>query len=269
MPSHKRLTDVLLDIKGVNLSLGGKRILRDVDVTITNSEGVGEVICFLGPSGIGKSVLSRVIAGLLKPDTGEVLLRQGPKMERTAPGKVCVVPQFYPLFDYTSVSTNLWIAGKMGGLTKSAINAKASLYIEAFDLKEHLGKYPKELSGGTKQRVAIARQLMCASNFLIMDEPFSGLDPIMKKEVMSAIVKLSQLDAYSTIIIVTHDVTEGLSIADRAWLMGLENGKAGAKIVESLDLAELGFAWREDIAKDPKFLAFVGEVKDKFQTLKG
>jgi ABC-type nitrate/sulfonate/bicarbonate transport system ATPase subunit len=177
------------------------------------------------------------------------------------------------MFDYMTVAQNLQIAGKMGGLSKGEINEKATGYIELFGLREHLAKYPRDLSGGTKQRVAIVRQLMCATNYMVMDEPFSGLDPIMKARAQEAIVKLSQLDEYNTVIIVTHDVTEGLTVSDTCWMMGYDkdavgNNILGARIVAHLDLADLGFAWRPDLERDPKFLQFVREVKDKFRNLK-
>lgn len=280
---HKRLDSVLLRIDHVSLTLGGKLILRDVCADVTNSEGVGEVIAFLGPSGIGKTQLSRVIAGLQAPSSGQVLLRGGSdggnlNLVPTGPGKVCMVPQNYPMFEYATVSNNLYIAGKQAGLSNEAINAKASTYIKAFGLESYLHVYPSRLSGGTRQRVAIARQLMCASNYLVLDEPFSGLDPIMKRRAMDAIVTLSLLDTYNTIIVVSHDVTEAMSIADRVWLMGLEKGfstredaKAGfipgARLIEQYDLAAEGLAWQPGIEKNPKFQDFVLMVKDKFQTL--
>lgn len=274
MLNYTRTDKVLLDIKNVSLSFGDKVILRDVNAQVTDlnreDQVQGQVICFLGPSGIGKTQLARVIAGLQKPTSGVVNLMEGKPTER---GKVGVVPQTYPLFDYATVGKNLYIAGKQAGLSKAQINEKATDYINAFGLLEHLGKFPRELSGGTKQRVAIARQLMCASYYMVMDEPFSGLDPIMKKRATNAIIKLAQLDSLNTIIVVTHDITEGLSVADTVWLMGYErdtDGKCleGARMVEQHDLAAMGFAFRPDIQRDPDFLNFVSTIKDRFQTLR-
>lgn len=288
MYEYKRTSEVLLDIKDVSLSFGSSLILRDVNAQVLDIERPdvqqGQVICFLGPSGIGKTQLSRIIAGLQPPSTGAVHLKDG----FTGRGRVCMVPQHYPMFDYLTVAGNLLVAGRMGGLAKKEINEKATELVEVFGLKEHLGKFPNALSGGTKQRVAIARQLMCASYYMVMDEPFSGLDPIMKKRTTDAIIKLSQLNTYNTVIIVTHDITEGLTVADTVWMMGYEkecgcHGRTchnpqvdcstpvnvlGAKLVETFNLAELGFAWRPDLDHDPKFLEFVRHVKDRFQTLR-
>lgn len=271
--SYTRTNTILLDIQKVSLSFGDKLILRDVNAIITDvvrpNVEQGQVICFLGPSGIGKTQLSRIVAGLQKPVEGQVLLQSG----ITGPGKVCMVPQDYPMFNYTTVAQNLIIAGKQKGLSKDEINRKASEYIEVFGLKEHLGKYPRELSGGTRQRVAIARQLMCAHHYIVMDEPFSGLDPTMKSRTTDVIVKLSQMDTYNTIIIVTHDVTEGLMCADTVWMMGYEKDESGAnipgaKLIKQYDLAQMGFAWRPNLDHDKDFIMFVREVKDQFKTLR-
>lgn len=265
--------DVLLELDKVNLSFGSNLVLRDVNAKVTRIDRAdvpcGRVICFLGPSGIGKTQLSRIIAGLQAPTSGSVRLKAGP----TGRGLVGMVPQFYPMFDYATVAGNLMIAGHQGGLDPKETNEKASSLIETFGLRDHLAKYPKELSGGTKQRVAIARQLMCASNYMVMDEPFSGLDPISKAKTMDAIIKLSQLDANHVIIVVTHAVTEGLTIADTVWMMGYEKGEdgkniAGARLVSTFDLAALGYAWHPDLEREPAFLSFAREVKDRFNTLR-
>lgn len=270
---YTRSEEALLTLDHVSLSFGDHLVLRDVCAKVTKidrkDQPNGEVICFLGPSGMGKTQLSRIIAGLQVPSGGEVRLKDGP----TAPGKVCMVPQSYPMFEYATVAENLRIAGKQGGLTKDQINARATEYIHLFDIGEHIAKYPRELSGGTKQRVAIARQLMCVSNYMVMDEPFSGLDPISKGKAMEAINNLAHRDAYNCIIIVTHDVTSGLTVADTVWMLGYErdtNGAPilGARLVDTFDLAALGFAWRPDLESDPKFLAFARQVKDRFKTLK-
>lgn len=268
--NYKRTEEKLLDIQDVTLKFGTKTVLHNVNATISNLERdqqvEGQVVCFLGPSGIGKTQLSRVIAGLQAPTSGQVLLKD----KVTKPGEVCMVPQNYPMFEYATVRENLLIAGKQANLSTQQINEKATTYIHTFGLEQYLHMYPKSLSGGTRQRVAIARQMMCASSYLVMDEPFSGLDPIMKRRAMDAIVKLSQMNTYNTIIIVTHDVTEGMSIADTVWLMGYLNPHAkeeGATILKQIDLAELGFAWRPDITRDPDFLKLVADVKDEFQNL--
>lgn len=264
--------EVLLELQNISMGFGSKLILRDVSVKVNKitTRPHGKVICFLGPSGMGKTILCRIIAGFQKPTTGRVLLRTC----ETAPGKVCVVPQNYPMFEYATVKANLEIAATNTGYDARTIQTNVAELVETFGLAEHLAKYPRELSGGTRQRVAIARQLMCPSNYIVMDEPFSGLDPISKASAMGAITALAARDVYNTIILVTHDVTSGLVVADTVWMLGLERSEdgscvAGARLVTTYDLAELGFAWREDIEQDPAFLVFAREVKNRFNTLGG
>lgn len=263
--SHEKTNELLLKVDHVTVQYGEKPILRDVNAEIYRREGVGAVICFLGPSGIGKTQLSRVIAGFINPRAGAVLLRGAHPVNK---GDVSMVPQNYPMFEYLTVKGNLAIAGKQAGHTKDQINDLASTLINEFGLSEHLDKYPRDLSGGTRQRVAIARQLMCAGHYMVMDEPFSGLDPLMKRVAMDSIVKLSRLDGYNMSIVVTHDILSGMAVADRVWLMGLEPGIPGARLVEDIDLAEKGLAYRDDIQTDPEFLNLVSYVNERFKTLK-
>jgi ABC-type nitrate/sulfonate/bicarbonate transport system ATPase subunit len=275
---YSRSQQKLLELQGVSLSFGNRPVLRDVNATITKIERPdaieGQVICFLGPSGMGKTQLSRIICGLQKPTSGVVLLDTDVP---TRKGLVGMVPQNYPLFEFMTVQQNLTVAGRQGGLTDAENTAKAAGFVDAFGLSDYLTLYPKALSGGTRQRVAIARQMMCADHYLVMDEPFSGLDPIMKAKASEAITQLAAKDGLNTIIVITHDISEGLAVADMVWLLGLEREITpagvsgflpGARLVEQYDLASMGFAWHPDIQSDPQFLEFVGVVKARFKTLR-
>lgn len=271
--SYVRTEEKLLTIDHVSLKFGNNLVLRDVCAEITDVEvegrTQGQVICFLGPSGIGKTQLSRIMAGLQTPTSGKVMLAG---QELTQKGKVGMVPQNYPLFDYLTVAENLLLAGKQGGLSKDVVLKSMTMYGTALGLTEHANKYPCELSGGTRQRVAIVRQMLCADHYIVMDEPFSGLDPIMKKAAADLIVKLSQLHSKNTIIIVTHDIAQGCAVADTVWLMGYEKDGdkflPGARLVEQYDLAALDLAWHPDIADDTRFQSFVRDINHRFHTLR-
>lgn len=249
--------EVLISIRDVSLKFGDKLILRDVNADIHNihrPDAVqGQVVCFLGPSGIGKTQLSRIVAGLQDPTTGSVLLNDGVP---TAPGAVGMVPQNYLVFDFFTVRENFQAAARnkifRGDLTHE------------FGLEPHLDKFPSQLSGGQRQRVAICRQLLCDHRTIVMDEPFSGLDPLMKQKACRVITQAANLNEHNTIIVVTHDIIEGMSIADTVWLMGRDKGVEGAHIIQTYDLAKEGLCWREDIIHEPKFLEKVAEVKDRF-----
>lgn len=266
----------LLTIDHVSLTLDNKLILRDVCADIVDIERAdcvaGQVICFLGPSGIGKTRLSRIIAGLDQPTIGRVLVSAGKTPQAVQKGMVGMVPQNYPLFEFMTVADNLLVAGTQAGLSANDANRYALGFVKEFELSQYLGLYPIQLSGGTRQRVAIVRQLMCSEHFIVMDEPFSGLDPIMKQRACELITRVANMDTLNTIILVTHDVTEGMAVADHVWLMGLERDEKGAyipgaKIVELIDFAAQGICWDPDIYRNPKFIAQVAEVKARFQTL--
>jgi ABC-type nitrate/sulfonate/bicarbonate transport system ATPase subunit len=274
-PAYTR-GDVLMAIDHVTLKYGDRVILRDVCAEIRDvvrppeHDATGQIVCFLGPSGIGKTQLCRVIAGLQRPTSGGVRLFQAvsgtPICYRDPPaGMVGMVPQNYPLFEFATVRENLVIAGGARHVDKA--EGKAHDLLAALDLEQYAGFYPKALSGGTRQRVAIARQLLCAGTFIVMDEPFSGLDPLMKRKTAMLLRKVANLNERNTIIIVTHDIVEGCSIADTVWSMGREAGKDGATLVRVDDLAALGLAWRDDPSGDRDFIEFVGELRAHFKTL--
>lgn len=260
--------DVLLSINHVSLSFGDRIVLRDVNAEIRDviRPGLvqGQIICFLGPSGIGKTQLSRVVAGLQAPTSGNVLLEESRAVHA---GLVGMVPQNYPLFEFATVRENFRIAGRQAGLSDANADRKAKPYIDAFDLSAHLLDYPAALSGGTRQRVAIVRQLLCAGHYLVMDEPFSGLDPVMKQHAADLIVQVANLDERNTIIVVTHDILQGCSVADTVWLMGREDQQPGARLVEQYDLVAEDLCWHAGLTRDPAFLRFVARVNDRFLTL--
>lgn len=260
---------VLLSIRDVSLKFGTKQVLSGVNTEIHNIERTdvtqGQVVCFLGPSGIGKTRLSRLIAGLDAPTSGSIALADG-KPARA--GAVGLVQQSYPLFPYMTARENLEVAAKMGGLkVKAAIDAKIAARAETLGITEQtLSLYPKQLSGGQRQRVAIIRQLLCSEHLIIMDEPFSGLDIKAKAAACKLIMDVAQLHTLNTIIVITHDVTEGMSVADMVWLMGVQKDapNSGASIIETYDLAERGLAWQPNIMDNPIFQEMVLRVKHRF-----
>lgn len=254
--------ETLLEIHKVGLRFGDRWVLKDVSAKVQNitRPGLqqGQVVCFLGPSGIGKTRLARLIAGLDTPTEGRIRLAGDMP---TCAGLVGLVAQSYPLFNFMTVKENLWVAAKQGGGTAANISG----YFQRLGLAPAvLDLYPQQLSGGQRQRVAIIRQLLCSEHVVIMDEPFSGLDIKAKQQACQLITQVAQLDTYNTIIVITHDVTEGMSVADTVWLMGVEAGRPGAHIVEEFDLAARELAWRPDIMDHPLFQEMVLHVKHRF-----
>ena len=273
-PEQVTFGETLLDVSGVSLSLGGHLILRDVNLRIRDIRRkdavAGQVVALLGPSGIGKTRLFRIIAGLDHPDTGEV--RVGEKGLPVEPGMVGVVAQSYPLFAHRTVLGNLLVAGHQAGLSSADSRKRATDYLSRFGLGEKAHLYPVQLSGGQRQRVAIAQQFMCSENFLLMDEPFSGLDPLAVESVSGLITEVAHSHELNTLIVVTHDIGAAIEVADMIWLLGRDRDEAGrvvpgARVKESYNLVERGLAWRKGLSSTPEYVELLREIRGRFQSL--
>jgi len=273
-PLPYELRETILKLEGVSRTLGGKVILRDVNLEVRNivrpGMSQGQVVGLLGPSGIGKTTLFRILAGLDAPDSGCVLLGQAAKpVER---GMVGVVAQRYPLFPHRTVLGNLAVAGRQAGLSGKASEEKSRELLKRFGLEEHERKYPVQLSGGQRQRAAIAQQFMCSEHFLLMDEPFSGLDPVAVERVSSFISEMAAADELSTFIVVTHDIAAAMEVSDTIWLLGRDRDAQGqiipgARVQATYNLIERGLAWRDGITTTPEFLETLGEIRSVFPRL--
>lgn len=269
--------ETLLKVDGVNLSYDGRPILRDVHAEIKRIEipgrKTGQIVGFLGPSGVGKTQLFRIIAGLHKPDSGQVLLMDEffKSYYPVEAGDVGVVAQNYPLFNHRTIISNLMLPLLKHNSAKTAEN-EVKLQLENFCLTDQTHLYPAQLSGGQRQRVAILQMILSGSRFILMDEPFSGLDMIMLEKTCQTIADMSDHGGNKTIIIVTHDITSAASISDHIWLLGHErdaqgNAIPGARVVETYDLLERGLCYTPGIITTPEFGATVREIKERFRTL--
>lgn len=251
----------LLTIEQMGLSYHGRTILRDVSLTIDNvvRPGLtqGQVVALIGPSGIGKTQLFRCIAGLQRPTTGQVLLNDN-KHEVT-PGEVGVVQQNYPLMPHRTLMSNLLLVSK----DTKRIND----LLVRFNLADRAELYPSQLSGGQRQRVSIIQQMLCSKYFILMDEPFSGLDVLAKATVCQLISEVASADELNTIIFTTHDLDSAAQIADTIWVMGREEGKEGATIRTVINLIDRGLAWNPNVDTHPNFAPTVRELKELFKTL--
>ncbi len=271
LPYH--LAQPLVTIENLSVNFD-KPILSGVSAAINNiqREGMqqGQVVCLLGPSGIGKTQLFRCIAGLQTPACGGVYLNG--KRTPVTPGEVGVVAQNYPLLAHRTVLGNLMVVAKRKIPDAQQAKARVMALLEEFGLAERALAYPAALSGGQRQRVAIAQQLLCSSHFLLMDEPFSGLDPAAKANVCEAILKISTVDELNTTIVITHDIESSICIADTLWLLGRDldaNGQptGGAHIKYQYDLIERGLAWHQNIDQTAAFFELSKEIKQRFAQL--
>ncbi|HEU4731594.1 MAG TPA: ABC transporter ATP-binding protein [Kofleriaceae bacterium] len=269
------LRDTLIKVEHVHAARGGRPVLRDVslevkDIVRPDVADQGQVVGVLGPSGIGKTTLFRILAGLDAPDRGRVLV--GERQDEVRAGMVGVVFQHYPLFEHRRVLDNLVTAARRAGGERGDREARACALLERFGLADRADAWPRELSGGQRQRVAILQQLVCGHTYLLMDEPFSGLDPISKQAACELIGELSRLHERNTIIIVTHDIREAVRVSDTLWLIGRDRTPSGepvpgSRIVETYNLIDRDLAWQPGIERTARFEAFVHELEDRFRTL--
>jgi polar amino acid transport system ATP-binding protein/sulfate transport system ATP-binding protein len=266
--------NTILKASGVSLTLGTNVILRDLNLEIRDlyrpGYVTGQIIGVLGPSGIGKTRLFRILSGIDRPETGEILI--GEKCEPVQRGMVGVVQQNYPLFEHRTVAGNLELAARAAGLGRSAAADKAAQYLKRFGLEDRADLYPCQLSGGQRQRVAIAQQFLCSEHFVLMDEPFSGLDLIAIEQVCKMIVEVANSDELNTVIVVTHDIAAAVTVADTLWLLGRDRDEhghiiPGAKVKKTYNLVEMGLTWREGISETKEFSDVVREIRGVFPTL--
>jgi ABC-type nitrate/sulfonate/bicarbonate transport system ATPase subunit len=258
--------EVILKVENVSLDYD-KPILRDVNFQVHNitrpNIHQGQVISLVGRSGIGKTQLFKILSGLLQPKTGKVLIEAD--LHPVKAGEVGIVPQNYILFNHRTIYNNLKI-GINGSLTTYSKKEKDDIihsYAERFGLGEHLKKYPMQLSGGQRQRVSIIQQILTGNKFILLDEPFSGLDPVVKDKVLELLVSVSVLNELNTMVIVSHDIENSLAISDTAFILANQADQPGATITETIDLIELGFAWDPDIKNKNAFRELVSQMKHK------
>ena len=270
LPGLAVLLEDLLVVKNVSRSFplnDGSRlqVLSDVSLTIRNIEHKPQIVSVLGPSGGGKTTFLRVLAGLDKPDSGQVSCFVAPDgMRPVRVGDVGVVFQRYPLFDDRIVLENLVEPARNSGLSKDEARRKALKYLEEFGLAQQVKSYPQQLSGGQRQRVAIAQQLIQERRYIILDEPFSGLDPNNINTVIRLLTRVASEHTHNTFIIITHDITSALIISDHVYLLGRPADAAaneGAHIVREYDMIAEGLAYRENIEDMPRFLEIRKEIK--------
>jgi iron(III) transport system ATP-binding protein len=204
-----------LDLRGICKSFGQFIALSDIHLTIQQ----GELVCFLGPSGCGKTTLLRVIAGLETQTSGEIY-QAGKDISRLAPAMrdYGIVFQSYALFPNLTVAENIAYGLVNQRKAKADISRRINDLLQLIGLPNSESKYPSQLSGGQQQRIALARALATNPSLLLLDEPLSALDALVRVRLRSEIKSLQQKLGVTTIM-VTHDQEEALAIADRIVVM--------------------------------------------------
>ena len=198
---------------------GGEEMpaLRDIDLSIQD----GEFVCLLGPSGCGKSTLLNVIAGFLRPTSGRVVAN-GREVREPGPDRAMVF-QEYALFPWMTVWDNVAFGLELAGRGRGEIREKVDAVLAKLTLMDFHGRFPKDLSGGMRQRVAIARCLVLDSPLLLMDEPFGALDALTRRSLQDELLRIWQ-EFRRTVVFVTHNIDEAVYLADRVVVMTYRPG---------------------------------------------
>lgn len=254
--------EVLLKAENVNLSLCGKPILRNINFSINNiiRPGVlqGQVVTLIGKSGIGKTQLFRILSGLQEPSSGRITINHNKTVKA---GDMGVIFQNYYLFEWRTIYTSMMLAARQNTSLKGREKEAIEKYVTEFGLKDILFQYPSQLSGGQQQRVSIIQQLLKGSDFLLLDEPFSGLDVCMLDKVVDLLLQVSLSDELKTLIIVSHDIATAVSISDTVFILGQEPGIPGATLRKEIDLIERDLAWEKNVKKCRCFQDTIEEIK--------
>ena len=212
----------MADIKLTNLnkSYGTVHILKDVNLDIKS----GEFIVFVGPSGCGKSTLLRAISGLDQVSSGTLEIDNA-VVNEVPPSKrgIAMVFQSYALYPHMSVFENIGFALENQGLSRAEIKTKVEAVGEMLQLTSYLTRLPKALSGGQRQRVAIGRAIVRGAKVFLFDEPLSNLDAALRVQMRMEIAKLKRDLPKTTMVYVTHDQVEAMTMADR--IVVLQAGK--------------------------------------------
>jgi NitT/TauT family transport system ATP-binding protein/sulfonate transport system ATP-binding protein len=213
---------IILNISGVTkrFTVGDDEVeaLAPVDLAIPR----GEFVCMIGASGCGKSTLLRIIAGFEEPTTGEVAIDGKPV---TGPGSDRgMVFQDYALFPWMTVWQNISFGPRQRHLAREEIDKTTDEFIRMVGLERFADRYPNQLSGGMKQRVAIARVLANNANILLMDEPFGALDALTREQLQNELLQIWKRTGVTTIF-VTHSVEEAVLLADRVLVMSAGPGR--------------------------------------------
>ncbi len=219
----------IIALRGVTKSWGGGRAAALAEVDLEVSEG--QFVCLCGPSGCGKTTVLNLVAGLEFPTAGEVRVRgeavRGPSPERT------VMFQESALFPWLTVRRNVEFPLEVAGVPRAERDARVERYLKMVHLWRSRDSRPHELSGGMRQRAAMARALVSEPQMLLMDEPFAALDA-QTRDVLHAELERIWLETRKTVVFVTHNVREAARLGDRVVIFGTRPGRVKRDLTVAL-----------------------------------
>ena len=220
-------SEVILEVRNVSFGYDEREIISNINLELRDNE----LVSLLGVSGSGKSTLFNIIAGLLKPDAGKVIYRG-----EDITGKSGIISYSFQkdlLLPYMTIEENVALPLLIKKEKKSKALVKANEMLKEFKLDAYAKKYPKELSGGMRQRIALIRTHLFSKDVSLLDEPFSALDAITKDEMHDWYMNMRRKYNTSTIFI-THDVDEAILLSDRIYILGDGDIKTEIKIEASV-----------------------------------
>ncbi len=252
------MQNTLLYVENLSVAYGDKTIIKDINLTekdvVREGRVTGQVIAIVGRSGRGKSTLFKALTGLVKPTTGKVLIADtNTGTENDAKevneGDIGFVDQKYTLFRNKTVYQSLLFALRKKNLPKEQKHEQIMTYLKEWGLENEKDKYPNELSGGQRQRTAVIEQIFCSGHYMVLDEPFSGLDIGNIEDVKKAFNLITSSHEFNTIIYSTHDIELAVELADSIYVIGyptIEGKKMDyGTIVKHFDMKEMELAWKD------------------------
>lgn len=259
--------DIILHVDNLSVAYGEHVIIQNVSLlerNVTRKDMTqGQTIAVVGRSGRGKSTFFRALTGLVAPTKGRVLIPDYTKSptngmqpaKNVEEGDVGFVDQKYTLFRHKTVMDSFLFALRNSKLSASEKKEKAGIYLAEWGLEKTKDKFPNELSGGQRQRVAIIEQLLSSGHYMVLDEPFSGLDVGNIINARKSFDLIDQGHDLNTIIFSTHDIELATEIADSIYVIGYPKKEDGtldpiATIVKHFDLKAMGIAWQNEFTTD-------------------
>jgi len=240
----------MIRVRHLSKDFNANRVLDSIDLSVQREE----IVVVFGPSGCGKTTLLRLIAGFERPDGGEIDIngrsaRASDWRLRPHQRGLSMIFQDLALWPHMSVLENVLFGLKTGWRNRKQARAKALEALQWVSLGYHTERYPHQLSGGERQRLAIARALAPGHPYLLMDEPFSNLDPLLKED-MVALVQRLRAEKGTTVLYVTHNLDEALTLADRILMMngGRVIGELGPEALHNMSQRSLLEWYKEQLS---------------------
>ena len=206
----------ILEVKNLSYSFGNNPILKDINIHVNENE----MVAIVGSSGVGKSTLFNLIAGVLKKQAGKITINGSEDYI----GKVAYMLQKDLLFEHKTIIDNVILPLIIAKIDKKEALEEGNKILKQFNLDKYANKYPQQLSGGMRQRVALIRTYMFKKNIFLLDEAFSALDAITKKELHKWYLDLKK-EFNLTTLLITHDIEEAVFLSDRIYILGNKPGE--------------------------------------------